>query len=480
MKTKIKIRIIMWFILLIAIFFLLYKGLVPGGKIFYTYDFDKKNAFISPLSPETRVENIEKGTQKIIANPVYFSLRTPRKFNKAKLGFYYRSDNAVQPIIESGVMVDKTIWRYDLKPLQNKIIDKICSSWNKLEKGGLLFCQKENDFNTIEDFLASTTNPKFIALYNYKLDRNFLLADYSTSSENRIINFSLRGAYQFYTYIKNETMNFDFSFVDINNNNDSDRIDLNVYYNDILIDTRHLDDDGNSLDNQEESALRKINLKIPNLPEGVYKIELRVNDDIITKRIESKQKIISFLNRIYLAKEGNENIDIYTDSKRLEATTIYPDSLQIIKVGNIDFDINESYRQFDKVLEDSLATSGLSRIILKKDGLILSGNGMFSFFENGIINPKFKKVDQNFDLANTPVKYILANYASPDKIDGWNYSEIEIDLNKAYRENRTYSFIISIPGLKINDKINDWIEIDKIKIELQGDSLFELIKKKNN
>ena len=52
-----------------------------------------------------------------------------------------------------------------------------------------------------------------------------------------------------------------------------------------------------------------------------------------------------------------------------------------------------------------------------------------------------------------------------------------IDLNRAYRENRTYSFILSVPGLKV-DSLRDYIEIDKIEIELEGDKLIEIIKDK--
>jgi len=54
---------------------------------------------------------------------------------------------------------------------------------------------------------------------------------------------------------------------------------------------------------------------------------------------------------------------------------------------------------------------------------------------------------------------------------------VVIDLNRAYRVNRTYSFILSVWGLKV-DSLRDYIEIDKIEIELEGDKLIEIIKDK--
>ncbi len=236
-------------------------------------------------------------------------------------------------------------------------------------------------------------------------------------------------------------------------------------------------DDGNSSDDKKSSELQKLDLTIPNLPEGVYKIELRVNDDIITKKIKTKQKITSFINKINIIKDDKTDIVLYTDSQKLEATTIYPDNLQIIKIANTELKVKESYKQFSTILEASMATSGLQEIILEKDGLILSGNGMFSFREDALINPKFKKIDENLDLTDKKVKYILADYRRPENINAWKYSQIEIDLSRAYRENRTYSFIISIPGLKI-DVLDDFVELGKIEIELEGDTLSEIIKEK--
>jgi len=477
MKLKIKIRILLWMIFLLFLAWLLYMGIVPSGKISYSYDFSKDNSFISRLGPITRVEGVNLDSQKIIADPVYFNLHTPRKFNKAKLGIYYKTDNTPRPIMEAGVMVDKTIWRYDLKPVNNKIINELCKSWYKKYENGLLFCQKEDYFFSINEFLTSTTtSADQIALYNYKLDRDYVLKDYASSSEEKINDVALQSAYQFYTYIKNETMNFSFSFVDINENKDPDPIDINLYYNDSLIDTRHLDDDGNTDDNHEQSKTRVLNLKVPNLPEGVYKIELRVNNDITTTNIKTRQKIISFINKINLAKSSNKNLVIYTDSQRLEATTIYPDKFQTIKIGNTELDLNKSYKQFSVVLEASIASSGLSKIILAQDGLTISGNGVFSFPENNLLNPKFKKVDENLDLSAGSLRYILAKYENPRVLNGWNYSEVDIDLDNAYRENKSYSFIISIPGLKI-DALDDFVEINKIEISLEGDTLFEILKK---
>ena len=117
----IKFRIIFWLILAGIVSWLLYMAIVPSGQITYVSDFSSSNYFIKKLSPAERVEIPVNGVQNIIGDPVYFSLRTPRRFDSAILTIKYKNETGL-PIIETGVLVDKKIWRYDLEPKENKII----------------------------------------------------------------------------------------------------------------------------------------------------------------------------------------------------------------------------------------------------------------------------------------------------------------------------------------------------------------------
>ncbi len=478
MVLKIKIRVLFFSLLVFVVGWLLYQGIVPSGHIVYHYDFQHNSAFISSLQPQERVMEMNQGIQKIIAQPVYFNLHTPRKFNKAEVNLRYKFTETPRPIMEMGVMVDKTIWRYELHPVQNKIIDSVCSSWPAIRENNLLFCQARGGFNNINEFLNASIDTEEIAVYNYKWDKKFLLPNYATATKEMVIDNALRGSYQFYTYIQQEILDFTFILTDLNQNKDADRIDLNLYYEDILIDTRHLDDDGNINDDQKVSPSRELKLQVFNLPEGIYKIELRVNEDIVTNKIMSQQNKLAFINKINLAHQTKENLVLYTDGNRLSATTIYPDSLQVLKIGNEQLNIKKSYQQFSVNINNVLATSSVKEIIILHDGLILSTNGVFSFDKSALINPAIKKVDTNLDMSQGDLRYILADYKTPRKIDNWQAARLTFNLTKAYRENRNYSFIISIPGLSLEDGLNDFVAISDIKIELSGDNLWELIKKK--
>ena len=147
-----KIRTTLWSILALTVLWLFYMAIVPSGKITYIQDFNQDNYFIQKLTPAERIEDKRNGAQKIIGDPVYFSLRTPRRFDSAKVTIKYKN-NSDLPIIETGVLVDKVLWRYDTKLVENKIIDRLAMVWNAIENNGTILLQKQKKYNSIEEFL---------------------------------------------------------------------------------------------------------------------------------------------------------------------------------------------------------------------------------------------------------------------------------------------------------------------------------------
>ena len=183
-----------------------------------------------------------------------------------------------------------------------------------------------------------------IALYNYKLKQEYVIPGYKANNSDKKIEYALRGPYQFYTYIKNEDLDYKFTFIDLNENTDKDPIELQLYYGDDLIDTRHLQDDG--VTTNKTSNQKTLEFKLQNMPEGAYKLELRANDDIITKKIITKQSKLSFLNKVRIANENKSNINLYTDSKKIQALTTNPGKLQTIKIGEAELSLAETYKQY--------------------------------------------------------------------------------------------------------------------------------------
>ncbi|MCU0679894.1 MAG: hypothetical protein MUF50_01130 [Planctomycetes bacterium] len=532
-----KIRITLAFLLFLAIAFFLLAKLVPLGKITYSFkegdiNFVGGQGFISKLSPADRLAT--NNDLKIIGDPVYFSLLTPRNFEKAKMTIFYE-ENISRPLVEFGVLADK-FWHYQMQPLENKVIDNISFSWSKICENDICLWQKKKVFSDLKEFEKNPPARGEIAVYNVDnylaetgLYRNFQLNE-KIVTKNFVLPYVLRGRHQFYTYVQTQDLNsnsnnasvqvteqktnnfnteqktnnfnteqktnnsnktndlyLNLSFQDLNKNKEADPIEILIYYANNLIDSYKIADDGNTTDNGVRSAEISKQISIPGLLEGAYKIEIKVNDDILITHLEINQTKNAFLNKLWLYEQGKENINIFSDVNVLKVKTISPASLQTISFGSDKLSITETYAQFV-----SQPQIGFKEINLAKDGLILEGAGVFSFNPESFFNPSLKTINSDFIL-NSEINFILANYKvtndvkmndlitnTPSIINNdtpiTKTAVLNFSLAKAYREKNKYGFIISIPGLRAEENKNEYLKIKEIKIELTGKSLYSWLK----
>lgn len=463
-----KLRIVWVILLILVISVLLYLAILPFGNTVYTFNSSNNGSFWEKLTPSSRLEL----SNKIIGNPVYINLRTSRPFNDALLTMKYKlseNNNQLPSIIEVGSLVDSKLWKYNLKPIHNQVLNTLKDQWNVVQDGELILFDRLGDYDSLEGFFSGLPSLDEIAVYNYDLDADYKLVDYEASSNVVDLDYQLKGAYSFYFYLnEKENLYFDFLVKNLKSDKDIDSVSIFLYYKNEIIDFRVLNEDEFILDDNQS-----INLSLASMPEGVYKIEVKAGDDIITDRISTTQKKLSFINRIWLNESSNESINIFTDSRQVSFNTTNPSSLQVIQVGSEEIRLSETYRQYG-----SGQLSGVNEIKLQKDDLIIAGDGVFSFSEESLINPSLKKVNKNFDINNTLVNYIIARYSFPEQENDWKTAVVNFDLSHSYRENQRYNFIISVPGLKTDDKINDWVEIEEIKVELAGVNIRDWFKNK--
>lgn len=155
----------------------------------------------------------------------------------------------------------------------------------------------------------------------------------------------------------------------------------------------------------------------------------------------------------------------------MQVKALTPASLQTLNFAGQDFSVTEAYSQFDFKTETA---KKIKEIRLNKDDIILENNGVFAWSPASLFNPALMKVDRAFSV-KMPIEYIVADYQSPLEADGLKTATAEFNLKGTYREKGKYSFMISVPGLKTEDGINDNLEIYRIKVELTGRTLWEKI-----
>ena len=477
LSYRLKIRLILWSIVILAVFALKYLAIVPYGKITYTYHQNGHNlfggkGFFGNFTPLDRVDT--KGDNlKIIGDSVYFSLFTPRRFETAKMTIVYRGfDYETYPIIETGVMVDPILRNYHLYPIFNYIIDRLSNEWKKKNDNGLVLLQKEKKFNDVAELLANPPQSGELAFYNYQYNFPYQITDYKAGAQ--VVNLpDLRGTYQFYAYIDNEDLNFSVDFVDLNRNLDKngDPVQIYVYGHDKkAIAEYSLPDDGDKNDDEKMSEVRNINIKISGLVAGVYKIEVKTNDDLVSQNIKTTQSKLAFISRLWLYNPSSQSINLWTDGAFIRAKVNDPAGVGKIALDSDYLAIPETYKQYKMSF---INPQKINSLIVSRPETVVETSGVFSFSVDSLFNPAIKKIEANTDLDG--IKYIVANYNFPVSLGIWKKAEVKMDLSDVYREKGNINFMISIPGLLAENNITG-AEIKSLQIELTGKSLIQKIK----
>ncbi len=447
--------------MLLVVLFLLWQGVVPTGSISYSSDFKSKDDFIGELEPDSRVED----DSRVIGNPVYFNLRTPRNFDTAKIRISYKDHNL--SLLEAGMMVDTRGWGYQTKPLENRLLDKLGRDWEMDEKDGLMLWQRSPEYDSLEEFLSDRPDPQVLALYNYDLGQDFLLPDYSPDPETRTRNLGFRGSYEFYTYIKDEDLNFEFELQDMDEKDESSEFQLNLYFQDKIIDSRHL----SFKESDKGVDVETLSIEVGELPEGLYKLEVRTDEDVVTRSIKTSQQKVSFSGRIYLHTDFDPDQVLYMTGREFNAKANDPAYLQTINFDSGELEVNETYKRFS-VRPDCNPCA----LDFEKGGLILATDGVFALTEQELLDPSTRRVEPGFDPEQEGISYILAEY-SPPKDKGDHYvAEAEFDLSRAQLEKGEYKFMISAPELRAEQESGEYLEIKEVEILLEGQSLWEKIK----
>ena len=474
---------LLWFgaILLIAVVFL-YLKVVPGGQIEYRRDYDSRlrsgQGFIYNFTPAERVDEETGPWPRLVGDPVYFSLFTPRTFSEAELTIVYRDHLTERtPVIEAGVLADNLVWRYDLKPLDNKILDSLADSWNEAIDGSLHLFQQKRNFNQVGDFLTALKTgvvpdcpsgpTSCLAVYNYNPEFAFRPRDLEQSVP-KTVDVPLRGAHAMFLYANGEPFRLEGLFVDLNLDKASDPIQIILSREGKEISRAELSDD-NKAGASGVSEEKKLVLDAGTLPPGLYKIDIRISDDVVIKSLRSSSDRFVFAGKLWPVSYGRP-LTAYTDAAYLQAKAFGPASVQDLYFDGRKYSLVEPYKQFDFSGDSG---NQVKEIKLAQDDVILENGGVFSFSRRNIFDPMLKKVDRFFRLDQAP-PYILADYQAPaEREDGLKEAKASFSLVGVYREKGKYNFMISIPGLKTDDGSDDYIEIKEIRVKLRGRSLWQ-------
>jgi len=470
--NKITVRLSQVLIILIPVvlfFHLLNIATVPSGTFVTSRVVNETSPYLDRLLPDARVERpVQEGDgdwlQKIVGDPVFFFVHPQRSFSLVETELRFK--NTGVPIVELGVLADATTGAYSLEPLQNLIIDN--SPWFKIEDNGTVLLQRNKKFDSIEEFLTNLPARSEVAAYHYDLSEPYRQSDYFPSSGVKTTRFFLRGSQEFYTYLKNEALNFKFGFLDENNRLGADEVDI-VVINEAgqPVAEERMTDDGNVSDDGSSSWPQTLEIVLADLPEGVYKIQMKATEDIVFRFISTRQRKMVFLNQLWLTSGGDyptdaPGVNLVTGGRKISLATHYASGAQTVLINQEPLIVAEPYLEY---FYNSTAASLTKISILKNEDLLVKSDNPLAFSSDQYFNPNPLRLTAEIDLDRLGVNYIIADYSSPRQDGEWTIATATLDTSKVSFDEKTWKFVISAPTA---GQANRELFINSIKMTFKG------------
>lgn len=443
-----------------------YQFFAVSGKLSLDYNVCDKPTLISLLTPSGRVLDAEKNQktgdcyQRLTGEPVYFSAHVPRSFNEAEVTLTYK--NPEQNIIELGL--EKTIAEnYELQPLENKFIDD--SLWDKLTSDNLILLQKNNDYKSVKEFTNNIPINAKIATYHYTPHYNYKIDNYQPSENGLEINNTIRGKHVFYTYLKDEDLDFTFLYQDLNWSFPQENFIVRVYKDDTELTTVFEP----SIDTLEHEK----RVQLTGLGEGLYKIVLDISDDIIIKKITTKQHLLVAKDKLFLVDNEAYGLQtkpatVYSNSDEFLFKTDHDSGLQDVAIEDDSLAVNK-LGDFILYRPEEYDVGSFKEISVPNNDLLIQGYGYFSFAKETFFDPDYSIDAMRSEMDIEQYDYMIAeNYMAPVVKAGWKTATAKFNLDGVIGDRKNLFFVISAPGLA---EAKDDILIKDISITFKRDPI---------
>jgi len=357
------------------------------------------------------------------------------------------------------------LWSYEMKPIQNKLIDEFAGAKTVVNDKIIL----SKDGKTIanpEEWLANPPAESRIATYHTNLAPAVQINN-STAQKFSRFTYSLQGGHNFVFYKGSANADLSFTVADNLPNSATQVIVRDAAKNEIM---RQNWQEAHALNNNT----KQFNLSIGG-KSGIYFIELQAPETAVISEITTSGRYFVVQNQVSFAQNSTP-ISLYSNAVELQFLPKNNGGLQTVTVDkkNIPvYDLLERAFWPEKGYADARE---LRHIETPAGDILVFGDGFFAFNKESYFNPLELVFPVKHNTTTDDFDYLVAqNYESPTRSKRFYYASTAFDLTNIVGKTNDLEFILSIPGLYKN---KGDITIYKIQTEFERkDFSFSKIKK---
>lgn len=467
-------------IVLALVSYIAFSNMAPlGAHYVYTIDVGAANDTTGVAKITGPFDRID---ERLVDNDLYSKtgeILNYREINKNLVYF-----EVADPIANDGrVNVDVQVRFKDTLPANGKMRlgAKNGAEWNyswgdvyvplyEQVKAGSKILYVVNDSGGFDALNISESSAVGTFNLPFKVDASSRIDGYDNSGAISVFNNSIRGAHTFYTYVGSDgALELEVTKQDMNWYNNSDDLVVEAYDNSgALVANMTIPDDGVTGNTSVRDQRQTRTLKVTNLTEGVYRLELKNNADLTIEQIITPQsKLVS--KKIFMIDNGT----IYLNSPvptKVSFQTYHKTGLQNVTIDGMAVNVNN----VSKVFESSVG-AGSHVINAPKGDMIVSSDGYLSFNAASWFSPfryAITNVKSESDLAGLDaVVANFGNYTFAKKEGGWVTVGASWKASDLFVKDNKLGFVISLPHLGKNATANLTVPLDWIKIKLTKPAL---------
>jgi len=410
--------------------------------------------------------------RELTNNLVYFQITHSDLINHSKVNVHLRFKDNFPQISEFKIGArNKEEWSFYWKTIYDPFQAVLEDNFHLISGNDSYHIYSVNDPDMVMDvsnFLLHPPSGSTIAVepgINVNKRPNITINKDATLT----INKTLRGGHTFYTYIDDETLEFNITKQDLNWYKGSDDLKITVYSEsgeekgNITI-----PDDGDITKSSAPGPKQTGAINISDLQTGVYKIVMSGGEDLYIHNIATVQDKLVIANRMFLISPA----EIYTGNTKevnLGFLTYHDSAFQDIWIQNHTLAapviINRVATQYKM---DIFPSMELYNISLPIGDMIITSGGYFAFTSDSYFDPfrcSVLTLQKDMDwVGNNGIDYIVMNSLNTTNDNGWVTADVEWDIKDLVLKKDTLEFTTNTDHFK--NYPNSTIPLDWISITL--------------